>query len=135
MYGCVFPLGTYYQGVPVYSSGRDCAMLGGLCVLRDDCMSGHQTFMKGLCPDKDIGVECCYRGGPHFSCSFLIQIPFFFFFFILAKYHNICILILVTPRASTCEQQQGVCMDDCNSSLRRDIATDCGPDQKCCVLI
>lgn len=55
-------IGAYYQGVPLYTDGRDCKMLGGLCVMQDDCAPGHQTFMKGLCPDKDIGVECCYRG-------------------------------------------------------------------------
>jgi len=94
--------GAYYQGVLLFATGRECAMVGGLCVQQDDCMAGHNTFMKGLCPDREIGVECCYR---------------------------------VTPRPSTCAQQQGECMDDCNPSLQRDIATDCGPDQKCCVLV
>lgn len=42
---------------------------------------------------------------------------------------------LVTPRPSTCAQQQGACMDDCAAELQRDIATDCGANQKCCVLV
>jgi len=93
---------AYYQGVPLYAVSRDCAMLGGVCVLRGDCEPGNQTFMKGLCPDKDIGVECCYR---------------------------------VTPRPSTCAQQQGECMDECSTEVQRGIATDCPAYQKCCVLV
>jgi len=92
----------YYAGVPVYTPGRQCALVGGLCVQEEDCAPGEATSKKGLCPDKDMGVECCYQ---------------------------------VIPRPSTCQRQGGACMDWCNPSLQRDIATDCAPDQKCCVLV
>lgn len=36
-------------------------MLGGLCVLESDCEKDQLTYKSGLCPDRAIGVECCYK--------------------------------------------------------------------------
>lgn len=56
--------GTSYNGVNVYTQSRECAMLGALCVLASDCEKGELTHKKGLCPDHEIGVECCYKITP-----------------------------------------------------------------------
>lgn len=48
------------QGVKVYRNDRECAMLGGLCVHRSDCL--ETSSKSGLCPsNKHLGVECCYE--------------------------------------------------------------------------
>jgi len=51
----------YISGVPLYTLGRACASVGGICVSQLDCAPGHLTSKKGLCPDRDLGVECCYQ--------------------------------------------------------------------------
>lgn len=38
-------------------------MVGGMCVLKEDCEPSQLTSTKGLCPNfRDLGVECCYQG-------------------------------------------------------------------------
>ena len=45
----------------MYNIDRDCAMLGGLCVEKSDCITS--TSRQGLCPSNQAkGVECCYEG-------------------------------------------------------------------------
>lgn len=55
-------LDNYYWGVPVYTPSRECSSLGGLCVQENDCERGQLTQTSGLCEDRGIGVECCYKG-------------------------------------------------------------------------
>lgn len=50
-----------YKGVTVYAPSHECKMLGGLCVLEGDCEKDNTVHKRGLCPDRDIGVECCYE--------------------------------------------------------------------------
>ncbi|XP_059613138.1 U-scoloptoxin(19)-Sm1a [Phlebotomus argentipes] len=46
--------------IRVWEIERECAMVGGLCVHKDDC--DHVTSTAGLCPsNKAMGVECCYK--------------------------------------------------------------------------
>ncbi|XP_055312355.1 uncharacterized protein LOC129574395 [Sitodiplosis mosellana] len=54
----------YYQGVPIYKRSRECSMLGGQCVQEGDCAKGELSHKRGLCPDREMGVECCYRVEP-----------------------------------------------------------------------
>uniref|UniRef100_A0A1B0DK33 Uncharacterized protein n=1 Tax=Phlebotomus papatasi TaxID=29031 RepID=A0A1B0DK33_PHLPP len=46
--------------IKLWEIERECAMVGGLCVHKDDC--DHVTSTTGLCPsNKRYGVECCYK--------------------------------------------------------------------------
>lgn len=54
-------LDSSYNGVTVYPRSRECSMLGGLCVLESDCEKDNIVHKRGLCPDRGIGVECCYE--------------------------------------------------------------------------
>uniref|UniRef100_A0A1L8DNT2 Putative conserved secreted protein n=2 Tax=Nyssomyia neivai TaxID=330878 RepID=A0A1L8DNT2_9DIPT len=46
--------------IKLWEIERECAMVGGVCVHRDDC--DHVTSTTGLCPsNKHYGVECCYK--------------------------------------------------------------------------
>lgn len=56
----------YYQGVPVYTPSRECAMGGGICVQEGDCEKGELAQKSGICPDREMGVECCYKGKSNF---------------------------------------------------------------------
>lgn len=50
-----------YFGVHIYPIERNCAMVGGNCVQKEDCEEGQLTSTHGLCGEqKHIGVECCY---------------------------------------------------------------------------
>lgn len=46
----------------MYTPSRECSMLGGICVQEGDCEKDQFTAKSGLCPDREMGVECCYKG-------------------------------------------------------------------------
>ncbi|KAG4075376.1 hypothetical protein HA402_003167 [Bradysia odoriphaga] len=59
-----------YFGIHVYPQERQCAMLGGMCVHKDDCEPTQLTSTKGLCPNNSgLGVECCYQVLPRSSAT------------------------------------------------------------------
>jgi len=54
----------YASGVQVFKPTRECSLAGGLCVRKEDCEHENLTSKRGLCPNIEEGVECCYKVVP-----------------------------------------------------------------------
>lgn len=59
----------YLNGVRLYAPGEECLPQGGVCAKRKDCNQTENSLPKGLCPDKNIGVECCSAGNASFHTN------------------------------------------------------------------
>ncbi|CAH2099421.1 unnamed protein product [Euphydryas editha] len=85
---------------------QPCLEMGGLCTIAADCPKGHLAEKQGLCPNqRKQGIDCCHG---------------------------------VSMKETRCIKHGGACMKQdfyCNPSVIFDEATDCGENEKCCLLM
>ncbi|XP_045453599.1 U-scoloptoxin(19)-Sm1a-like [Melitaea cinxia] len=83
-----------------------CIEMGGQCTIAADCPKGHLAEKQGLCPNqRKQGIDCCHG---------------------------------VSMKETRCIKHGGACMKQdfyCNPSVIFDEATDCGENEKCCLLM